>query len=404
MWQFPPNSVRGSVYESPPRSTGGFSLLELLVATTVLAIIIGIVLKLTNQTSEIWTRSASKIQAFQDARGGFESMTRSLSQATVRTYYDYYDSSKQARRDIAAAQLVNFVPDTYDRISDLHFVAGQAKTLLSASPTAIITQTHGVFFQTPLGYSVTYATLDNALNGCGYYLAFDSDKATVPPHIAAAPGFKERYRFRLMEMMQPTEDLQIFANGPSAAVANKWFTQNAAACSRPIAENIIALVLLPKLSDRDDDPANTTGNGVSLAPNYQFNSRIPLGATTDPTWPGATPPFPGDGFKRYPPGVPSGKDATRHHQLPPILKVLLVAIDEPSAIRLQDTAGTGVPNAINLSATTLFQEAKNMAKDLQSLEDICNAQPGNLTGNTLKLNYRIFSADILMREAKWSND
>jgi hypothetical protein len=81
----------------------------------------------------------------------------------------------------------------------------------------------------------------------------------------------------------------------------------------------------------------------------------------------------------------------------------MIVLDEPSAIRLQGTS-SAVPAAINFSNTTLFQNATNMATDIQSVEDICNAKPGNLTGNTLHLNYRIFESDVIMRDAQWSND
>jgi len=45
-----------------------------------------------------------------------------------------------------------------------------------------------------------------------------------------------------------------------------------------------------------------------------------------------------------------------------------------------------------------------MDADIQAVEDICNAKTGNLTGNRQRLTYRVFSTEILMREAKWSND
>ncbi len=385
-----------AAYEPRFRSRRGFTLIELLVATAVFLVIVGVVLQITDQTSKIWRSSTAKIQSFQEARAGFDSMTRMLSQAMLNTYYDYYDSLNQSRSTMTTtAQLASFTPVAYDRVSDLHFVSGQAATLLGASPTAIKTQTHAVFFQAPKGYSVAYEGLDNALNACGYFLQFDGGTAVVPDFIKNAPGFQPRYRFRMMEMTQSTEELAIYGNQ-----TNDWFVKNAAANSRVIAENVIALVLLPKLSDRQDDPA-AAGNGVSIAPNYNYNSRVPLKAASDPAWPSATPAFPPDAFSAYPTGGGT-ISATRHHQLPPVVRMIMIVIDEASAAKLQ-AGGSGVPSAIDLSATGLFTDASKLSADIQAVEDICNAKAGNLTGNTQKLTYRVFSSDIILRQAKWSN-
>jgi uncharacterized protein (TIGR02599 family) len=194
-----------------------------------------------------------------------------------------------------------------------------------------------------------------------------------------------------MEMIQPTEELSVFQSG-----AGNWFSGPAATHSRVIAENVIACVLLPKLADRQDDPS-AAGGGVSLAPSYNYNSRIGLGSSSDPQWPS----FPLDAFQAYPTGGDS-QDMTRHHQLPPVMRVAMVVIDEVSAARIQGDSTT-VPPAIDFSNKGLFEDAKKLEQDLQAVEDVCNAKPGNVTGNTQKLNYRIFRTDILIRQAKWSN-
>lgn len=325
-------------------------------------------------------------------------MTRNLAQAMLNTYYDYYDAANVPRTSLnSQAALVNFEPAKYDRMSDLHFVSGQAETLLSGSSPAVKTQTHAVFFQAPKGYSVAYNTLDTALNACGYFLKFDDGADAVPDFIGNSPEFKPRYRFRMMEMTQGTEELGVY--NPTVG-SNDWFVNVAAGNSRVIAENVIALVLLPALPERQDDP-NGSSKGAALAPNFNYNSRIPLGATSDVTWPGASPSFPGNSFTaRGTDGVV--RNMTRHHQLPPVMKAIMVVIDEASASRLQGTSTT-VPPEINLSGTGLFTDATKLSEDLQAVEDICNAKPGNLTGNSQKLNYRVFSTDIIMRQAKWSN-
>jgi uncharacterized protein (TIGR02599 family) len=382
-------------------SRRGFTILELLVASVVFIIIVGVVLNFTDQTSKIWRGATAKIQAFQEARAGFDAMTRNLAQAMLNTYYDYYDSANVPRASLTnQAALANFVPAKYDRMSDLHFVSGQAATLLAGSAPAVTTQTHAVFFQAPKGYTVAYEGLDNALNATGYFLQFDDGSAAVPDFISSSPEFKKRWRFRMMEMTQGTEELAIYDRSQGD---NDWFVKTATASSpntgapnsRVIAENVIALILLPKLPDRQD------ASGVALAPSYNFNSRVPLGSANDPGWPGASPAFPGNTFTA---AGPTGNSATmtRHHQLPPVMKAIMVVIDEASAARLQGDSTT-IPSAIDFSGTGLFTDASKLDQDLQAVEDICNAKPGNLTGNTQKLNYRVFSTDIIMRQAKWSN-
>ncbi len=372
-----------------------FTILELLVASVVFIVIVGVVLNFTDQTSKIWRSATAKIQAFQEARAGFDSMTRNLAQAMLNTYYDYYDSANVSRSSLtSSAALANFVPTTYDRMSDLHFVSGQAATLLASEP-AIKTQTHGIFFQAPKGYSVAYDNLDNALNATGYFLQFDDGAAAVPDFIKNSAGFKPRNRFRMMEMTQSSEMLGVYDPSKGPNEKNDWFTDHAGTNSRVIAENVIALVLLPKLPERDD------ASGVALAPRYNYNSRVKLGASSDSEWPGASPAFPGDPLTAT---DPDGKSAlmTRHHQLPPVVKAIMIVIDEASAARVQGDS-TSAPSAIDLSGTSLFTDASKLDEDIQAVEDICNAKPGNLTGNTQKLNYRVFSTDIIMRQAKWSN-
>lgn len=367
---------------------GGFTVLELLVASVVFVIIVGVVLNFTDQTSKIWRDATAKIQAFQEARAGFDAMTRNLAQAMLNTYYDYYDVNNVPRASLTTAgQLAGFVPHKYDRMSDLHFICGQAETLLAGSVPPIITQTQAVFFQAPKGYTVTHEGLDHALNATGYFLQFDDGGDQVPDFIKDSPGYKPRWRFRMMEMTQSSEELGVYADPGSS----DWFVKNAAKSSRVIAENVIALVLLPKLPERQDS------SGIALAPRYNFNSRIGLGKLSDPEWPD----FPGDSFVASSPGGGS-VTLTRHHQLPPIMRAVMVVIDEASAARLQGD-GTTVPPAIDFRGTGLFTDASKLDEDIRKVEDICNAVPGNITGNTMKLSYRVFSTDIIMRQAKWSN-
>ena len=79
----------------------GFTLVELLVSTAILAIILLVIFSITQQTGRVWKSSQAKIEAFQGARAAFESITRKLGQATLNGYYDYFDGSGRTPRDPA---------------------------------------------------------------------------------------------------------------------------------------------------------------------------------------------------------------------------------------------------------------------------------------------------------------
>ncbi len=336
-----------------------------MVAVAILALIMLLVTSLTDQVSKAWKKSTSQIEAFESARGAYATMTMQLRQATLNTYLDYYDSSGNLR---TPATTSTFVPAQYARASDLHFVADQARTLVPGTTT--LHPTHAVFFLAPLGFTETttsYANLPNALNACGFYVEFASDY--LPPFLSGGT-VQPRYRYRLMEMLQPTESLTIYTNSTGTAgtppAYDGWFYNflppNVAITSAPVhmlADNIIALVILPELSPHD---SSTT----PIAPNYTYDTRA--GTIT----------------------------TTAHNQLPPLLRVVMVAIDEPSAVRLNPTGSTTPPSLITgllSGATPLFQTASNLDADVATLGSALSAQ---------KVAYRVFDTDIALRGAHWS--
>ena len=365
----------------------GFTLVELLVATVILLLIMALVLSITDQTSKIWKTSTAKIQGFQSARAAYDTMTMRLRQATLNTSLDYYDSTLNPRTPAS----VNFVPAFYARNSDLHFVVDQSWNIFTATPG--VHPAHSVFFQAPLGVTSTsgYAPLQSMLNACGYYVEFSTDKPSFPPFLSAATAVHERYRYRLMEFLQPGEANTIYSTsytaGMASTVYNQWFTNflptSLALVNTPpktppppyhvLAENIIALVVCPELTAKDQ----------SIAPNYTYDSRA------------------GDITK-----LP-------HHQLPPILRVVMVAIDEPSATRLNPNGSTTPPTTISTlfqqGSSALFQTPYN--PPYSSTTAANNPAPNNLDADLAKLtavltaqkiNYRVYDTDIAIHGAKWS--
>jgi len=340
----------------------------MLVATVVLALIMVLITTFTSQTGKIWKKSSDRIQAFQGARAAYDEMTSRLGQAVLNAYLDYYDASMAVRTPANAAA---FVPASYARNSELHFVSGQASALVPDDGADHPGQ--AVFFLAPLGYTETPATfgsVPNLLNACGYYVEFNSDKPNIPGFLSGLPGIKERHRYRLMEFLQPTEGLAIYTTPSSGLPAkyDQWFANFlppkaslSQAPLRVLAENVVVLVILPHLSSRDPAAAKT-----SLSPDYAYDSRA--GDITTST----------------------------HHQLPPLVRVAMVAVDETSAQRLTPQGTTTPPAFLEPllgAGGSLFRRAARIDDDLAALSDALAAQ---------HVDFRVFDTDIALRGARWS--
>jgi uncharacterized protein (TIGR02599 family) len=350
-----------------PGSRGkAFTLIELLVSMVILTLILFVVLSVTTETTKLWRNSSAKIESFQNARLAFETITRSLSHASLNTYYDYYNNAYQSHTQVAAGDASNgtsnlsgFVPFTYGRNSDLEFVSGKA---LLTTPVQV---THSVFFQTPSGYTSpgntsTYGSLGNLLNSVGFYVDFDNNLADRPAFLSSLPNSPPiRYRYRLMEFLQPTESFSLYGTTFPDPL-HSWFTGAVTSNSFLLAENILALIILPRL------PTDQLGTST-LTNNYEYDSQT--------TWTGGTQPV-------------------AMNQLPPIVHVVLIAADEPSMARVQGTSTTA-PN-LGFSYNQLFQSCGSGQLD-SDLGTVSNA----LTQK--HINFRIFSTDVVIEGAKWSN-
>ena len=326
------------------RSGRAFTLVEMMVATTILVLLMGIILGITSQVGRIWTSVTAKGDSFTAAQAAFDGITRKLSMATLNTHYDYFDINGKAAGDAG----YNQIPARYGRQSELHFIMGKA--LLSEQLS------HALFFQARLGRSEKMNGLSGLLNSCGYYIAFrDEERPAFFNRLN--PGMPSRYRFRLMEFTQQSEDLSLYVTN-----GNTWFTTSASTTSRPLANNILALAIIPH-------KANEKPESTSLAGNCEYNSRV--------NWSGAEQP------------------ATMN-QLPPVVRVVMVAIDETSANRtLQNISNAdSAAQALGVNYGVLFQNAANLSADLVTVED-------QLTRRGI--NYRVFQTDVAVREARWSN-
>ncbi|HUF63644.1 MAG TPA: Verru_Chthon cassette protein C [Verrucomicrobiales bacterium] len=333
---------------------GGFSLIELVVAITVMAILLLMVFSMVDQTQETWSQASSRTSQFKEARVSFESMTRRIRQASLNTYWDYrFDAQER--------------PQDYIRQSELHFVCGSmddiAKVQASTYPT------HGIFFQAPLGFSENkeYQNFTAMMNAWGYFLEYGDDRDDMPPFLQSR--VEPRNRYRLMEFRRPAEELEIYEEAEVRRNTrrtddNKWFASHLSgpeAPTRVLAENIVALVISPRTSEHENEVAPT-----DMAPTFSYDSRQGLGET----------------------GFAAAINARHLHLLPPLIQITMVAIDERTAAQL-DRAGS-VPNFIPAG---VFVRAANIDQDIRTVE--AHLQD-------LGMNYRVFTATVPMRAAKWT--
>jgi len=402
----------------------GFTLVEMLVSVAIVVLLLTIMLSMITATRNTWTFTRSRIEQFQDSREAFESITRRLSQATLNTYWDY-----------VYANGTNNAPTGYERQSELRFVSGASSQLLqNTNNGALDFPTHSVFFQAPLGFvtSGTYSQLKGLLNTWGYFVQFGSDASLRPPFINSMTNGNQqstnqpalRYRFRLMELMQPSESLTVYkyTNGETVysggGISNtyngqSWYinplnfalsaqqSQNGQgtgtdpAYTRVLAENIVALIILPKLAP--DQIASLNQNGASsqvtdtslVSPNnpdhYLYDSSNgTIGGGND-----------------------MGQNITIPYldplnQLPPVVQVTLVAVDEPTYSRFQKTQTDPTAMPTSLGLTNLFQNAgtssavttgQSYTSDLNTLET---------TLQNHSINYRVYSTNVSIKDAKWS--
>lgn len=353
------------------RRTGvrcAFTLIELMISMAVLALVLAVTLSLVTTTQDAMQRASSGSEQFRSAREAFDTVKRHVTDAMLNTYWDYdYDASGR--------------PEQYGRHSELHFLSGRIDDL---APGVSEAGGQALFFQAPFGYTLGEAAgnaassdpfdrLPDLLNGWGYFVDWREEE-NVPSFIAAQPWFDSRKRFQLVEYREPTEKLNIYQSNPSASGnpsqsdVYDWFRSGLTddQDTRAVADHIVALVVRPLLPPLQ---AQNSGRPPSwIAPAYFYDSREYLWAPgTDRT------------------------DATRN-QLPPLLQITMVAVDEKSMLRHRELHGDSMPD---LGLDQLFSDASDA--DFQG--DL-SALTAKLTD--LQLDHRVFTATVGMRTARWS--
>lgn len=359
-----------SFYSTQRRiGVSAFTLVEILVSLAVLTILLLINAEVIGQVQSSWSASNARVSQFREARTAFDIITRNLSQATLNPFVDYtnnYLANPGVPVGAAAA------PRGYQRNSDLHFICGPTSSLVTAASGGATTLPgHAVFFQAPLGVteSPSLVGLDRLLCARGYFVQYSSDAAFAP---AFLPPGDFHYRYRLMEYSPPAEKNSIYSNPNWYADAGMAIDENESAvnisATRPVADNIVTLIISPRREPASATEAEGPSGPTNIAPDYTYNSKTL--ANVDPV------------------NAPQGTQ----HLLPPLVRVVLIAIDDKSAQRLEDESGSPSTAPLNTELDHLNQ-AYQLETEVETVVSGLRAK---------RLNYRVFSATVQLRGAKWS--
>ncbi len=218
----------------------------------VMLVLLQVIAGMTN----IWHTSTGTISTFQSARAAFTTLTRTLSRATLKTYIDYVDASGNpiTNNNVNSATYVPIA--SFTRASELTFLCGPTTQMIGGAnhPTIITPPTNFpgdcVFFQAPLGITNSTAGITGAagdkflqrsLNTVGFYVGYNQINTTgaVPTWLSTALGWTASAvvtpRFRLMEYIEPTENVHVYndtlvapVDGPASGplVANYYSSMN----------------------------------------------------------------------------------------------------------------------------------------------------------------------------------
>lgn len=342
-----------------------FTLLEMLVSVAIFLLLIVLLAGGMDAASKIWVDSNRRISQFRESRRAVETIRNGLSQATLGTYWDYKYTGT------GAAQ----IPEKYVRQSNLRFISAPVSALSFPSTTFGTGRPLGepvgqaIFFQAPLGVvdNQAYRDLPDLLNTVGYFVSYGEADDNLPDFVESDARYPKRTRFRLFQFVEPSENLTIYqytsgrvGNVPSGAPKNdtytgrEWLTAPlaTAANSHLVAENIVAIALRPRLAD-----------GTELS----------------------------DGTFVYDSTVETNNPKTNpRHQLPPVVDMTVVAVDEASMVRY--------PNLLTPSAMSLNSRFKNPSAyetDLAAIEKY-------FLDNKIK--YKLFRTSISILGAKWSTE
>lgn len=373
------------------------------MSVTILVVLMLLTTQVVGVVQRNWVRTNARVSQFREARMAFDTITRNLTQATLNTYWE--NSFDFLRTDSLGQQVTRARSNR--RQSELQFVCGPTARLLTGVGSSQFNYPgHAVFFQAPLGVTRLVAStgsqantenMVNLLCARGYFVEWGDDTPYRPPFLNQLTSVPPRFRLRLMEYSPTAEMNRIYAENfrlidpdDRTKIQNSrlWFqdvlnttvreneTVASRAFTRPIAENILALVISPRIEIN----AAASGGGrlmpYSIAPQYEFDSALVSS-----------------------PGAPliGGQQGTQH-QLPPLLGVTMVVLDQRAAETLSGDAT--LRQQVLQETSSLFNSAADYDSDLEGTQE----EPGKLKQllSRRKLDYRVFTTTVALKQGRWS--
>lgn len=329
-----------------------FTLVEVLVSMVILAMMMLIITSVIGQAQRSWRAASSRITQFREARQAFDTVTRSLRQATINSRRDYFYAN-----GAVVPQDPKEPPAGLKVTAELGIKIGRATTLFQGAGGPDIVPGHGIVFQAPLGKTgdVSYAALNNLLCSRGYFVMFGSDSEYVPRKLATR--LESKYRYRLMEYQPNSEDNEVYGATNGAWTSVSYATSQAD--MHPVAENIVVMALgasfTPAAGANQPDLAFNGAKSIK----YSYDSYQETGG-------------PGTAYR-----------------LPHTVQVVMVAMDEESASRIAGEMGTSAPNFVGASGAS-FTDPDKLKDDLERLTTYMQSK---------KVNYRVFSSSVLIMAA-----
>lgn len=363
----------------PLRRGRAFTLVELLLSMSVLAIIMVLMADVVVRTQNTMSQATAHVGEFQEARAALDAVSSSLSQAVM-------DASWSYKRNAAGAAT------GYERVSDHHFILGPASDLVGAGAEA----GQAMFFQAPLGFAGSFTDVPGSgapavpgterlhalMNAWGFYVKYDTDLAYRPGFLkdgTATKLYPERKRFRLMQYSQPAEKSILYSktfalNRKTAKTqALQWYQTDLVANSRPVAENILAMILVPYSANVTVTNSGEGYSDVKVEPDplYAYDTR-------DFQWNGS-----------------NAVSSSRRHQLPPKVLVTLFASEEKSYDKYVANSGDDEDAAAQKVRDVFkgrFAKYSDYEKDMTEVEKALGG---------LGLHFKALNATVTLRSGKW---
>ena len=348
-----------------------FTLVELMVATAVIALLAGVLLSILSRTSEGVRAARSQVDEFQQAQRAFEMLTHRIGQATLNNYWDSYIVSGTVR--------------SYHRMSEMRFACGPMQSGATAldSATTRMRPGHGIFFQATSDQAGSardpaLTGLENLVNTWGYFVETGPDETRAPSVLPPQTAAAKRVAPRLMEMREPAQRLCLYSytSGKPDYAGFEWFRTPLGdrALVRPVVENVAALIILPKLTAQETERLNPGATAEErdafLAPNLFYHSA-----------------------SKTPPNTAPARNM--RNRLPATVEITMISLDAATVARLYR------PDALDpLKLRDAFHDARQLRAEL--LLDPAQPERDSLERRLIaaRANYRLFTATVPIRSAQ----